>query len=259
MTVYLDIYFAVNACADLLICCITAKVLHFKCTFQRLTAASLLGALISVADLFVRNALLNVLLGICTPALIILSAFGKTTPQNFMKAYIVIMGCSFSSGGIFFAAKALLERIPHPSVIFAASFAVFFFCFYFFDVFCFSSEIEYVDISVENGKQTKMLRLLCDSGCLVREPIGGLPVILLSPQAFDSIFPHTSDLHQTVRLKTRAVPVKTAAGSSVIRAVMPQSLFYIHHGKKIPCNAMLGRSNNESFAGHDGIFPKSLI
>ena len=60
--------------------------------------------------------------------------------------------------------------------------------FQFFDILSFSSDTDFVDIVITDKNKIKKLRLLCDSGCLVREPICGTPVILLSPKIFDNLY-----------------------------------------------------------------------
>jgi len=260
LTLYVDIYFFVNTAVDFLICCITGKVLHMRCKVLRLLLSAISGGIFAVICLVLQNRTSEILTSLLVPAIMLYIAFGKTDPKTFIKSYAVMLGCSFAAGGIFFAAESFLLYHTRPQTVFAICFCVFFFCFYFFDIFCFNSELKCVEVNVHTENNTKKLKLLCDSGCLVREPIGGLPVILLAPQVFDELYPDkTDDAIAAIKYKKRAVPIKTAGGSAVIYAVMPHKLTYIYKNREKPCNAMIGRSISPSFSGMDGIFPQALL
>ena len=260
LTVYVDIYFLVNAAADFLICCITGKVLHFKCRILGLLITSLCGGAFSVISLVMQNAAVSLFTALLSPPIMLFAAFGKMSAKDFFKALIVMAGCSFAAGGIFYAAESFLLHTLKPGTVFVICFLVFFFCFYFFDIFCFESELGCIEVTAHTERSIRKLKLMCDSGCLVREPIGGLPVILLSPRVFDELYPKNGeDAFYAVKHKMRAVPIKTASGSAVIYAVMPQKLTYVHKNKEKTCHAMLGRSITQRSSGMDGIFPQALL
>lgn len=325
LKLYLDIYLAVNFTVDFFLLCLTGRTMRMSARVVRLLGAAAIGAAAAAFSLlfslsfpyippipytaFTRRAL-SLICTLLTPAAMLFAAFGKMPAIRFLQSYVILFGTSFAAGGIFSALSQHFPIMLQPKTLFAASFAVFFFCFFFFDIFSFSSDTEVVNVIVGYKNREKRLRLLCDSGCLVREPIGGLPVILLSPKSFDSIYPpeEYETPEAAVRLGKRLVPLKTAAGSTLISAVMPEKL-YIESRQNakqkrtvLPMNlkadtngsalkngyrekdslknkqatpdcapeensvhgrtatvAMIGRSNTDSFAGLDGIFPKALL
>lgn len=265
MKFYLDIYFAVNAAIDFFLLCLTGRILHLHGRAVRLCAAALLGGAAAVIPLFLpERAFFRAAVGILTPGVMLLSAFGALRLSRFFKAYAALFCCSFAAGGLFALLAEHLSVFENPKALFAVSFAVFFSCFFFFDLLSGSSEPEAVEVLVGGTgkeKEEKKLHLLCDSGCLVREPIGGRPVILLSPRCFDRLFPPESykSFDGAVRLKRRLVPIKTAGGSTVISAVAPEKLAYIRKNAIYPCAAMIGRAESDSFAGFDGVFPRALL
>ena len=260
MKFYLDIYLVVNFTMDFFLVCLTGRVLHMKTNPVRLFLSALCGALLALTPIFIQNAA-TLFLRPLIPAVMLFISFGKIKMMVFLKAYIMLLGFSFATGGIYCAAAELLPITQSPKILFAGSFLIFFFCYWFFDLMSISSDADYVDITVKKDGNEKKLRLMCDSGCLVKEPIGGLPVILLSPEVFDEFYPPESlfDLSSAIRLKKRMVPIHTAGGNSLICAVMPEKLSYIRNNKTFSCHAMVGRAQNDSFSGFDGIFPKSLL
>lgn len=260
MKIYLDIYLAVNFTMDFFLVCLTGRVLHMKSNILRYAASAVFGAVLALAPLFSQN--IGILfLRPLIPAVMLFISFGRMNLSVFFKAYLLLFGFSFATGGIYCAASELLPIMENPKILFAGSFLIFFFCYWFFDIMSFSCDTEYVDITLKKGGKETTFRLLCDSGCLVKEPIGGLPVILLSKEVFDRFYPPESlyNLEDSIRLKKRMVPIHTASGSTIICAVMPEKLYYIRNGKTHLCNAMLGRSENDSFSGFDGIFPALLL
>lgn len=261
MKLYVDIYLAVNFTIDFFVLCLTAKILSLNSRILRLVLAAFVGAATSIIPILFPSALFSALNIILSPALMIYVTFGKMGIVQFFKTFTVLFGCSFAAGGIFSFIAENVSIMRSPKALFAASFAVFFFCFFFFDILSFSSDTDFVDIVITDKNKIKKLRLLCDSGCLVREPICGTPVILLSPKIFDNLYsPEEYESREgAVRLGKRLVPIKTANGSSIICAVKPEKLTYIHKNTEYPCKAMVGRSNSDSFAGVDGIFPKTLL
>ena len=260
MKFYLDIYLAVNFTMDFFLICLTGRVLHLKTHVLRLILSALCGAALALAPIFIHNTTV-LFLRPAIPALMLFISFAKIKPSVFIKAYIMLFGFSFATGGIYCAAAEILPIMQSPKILFAGSFLIFFFCYWFFDLMSFSADSEYVDVIIgKNGKE-KRLRLMCDSGCLVKEPIGGLPVILLSPKVFDSIYPleNILDINDAVKLKKRMIPIHTAGGDSVICAVTPEKLNIIYNNKSHACNALVGRAQADSFADYDGIFPKALL
>lgn len=261
LTVYADIYFVLNFVADMLICFIYSKVLHLKTNMLRILCASLAGALGAVIQILFSTVLISVLLSFLLPGIMIFILSGGGGVVFYLKGYVLIFGTSFVMGGIIFSLSQLLAGSVSKKLLVFILFASLFFCFYYFDIFNTESRVRSVEVEVRKERKKEKYKLLCDTGCLVREPFSGLPVILLSPRSFDRLFCR-SDLMDTefcVRYKKRPVPIKTAAGSTVIYAVMPDEITYFNKNKKCFCNAMVARSENDSFAGYDGIFPENLI
>ena len=64
------------------------------------------------------------------------------------------------------------------------------------------------------------------------------------------------------KCKTRYIPIKTAQGNGIIKAIKPEKLELItENGKNIPLSAIIGFSNNSDadYGGFDGIIPCCLL
>ncbi len=260
MKFYFDIYFAVNFVMDFILLCITGKIMKTELRFFRIFLAALSAALLSFVPILFQSFTVSLCCTVFIPGIMILISFGKRSWSTLFQTVSILFGISFISGGVYNAVAEKAAEV-HAAILFIIIFLTMLFCVVFFDIFSFKNDCEPIEIKIfANGKSQKC-KLLCDSGSLVKEPISGLFVIILSQKTFDRLYneKNLGNYEFAVKNKLRLVPIKTASGSTVIKAVLPQAITYTYKKKTIKCNAMIGRSENESFAGFDGIFPKGLL
>ncbi len=260
MIIYADIYIAVNFIIDFMLLCITAHFMKYEKRLPRIALSSAVAAFLSFITVMFSYRSVSLLSTIYIPAAMLLVAFGKKSAFQFAESYIILFGTAFAAGGIF---KALADKYINfsPINLFFVFTAVFLFCFLYFDIFSLKKDCQTVKITIKSKKGEKSFSLLCDSGCLVKEPISGLPVILLSPKEYDSLYKQETDRNEQfmVENKVRLIPIKTASGSAIIEAVIPDGIICKYHNKEISCKVAIGRANEQSFAGTDGIFPACLL
>lgn len=264
MKLYLDLYFLMNALVDFLLLCVVGRVLHLRQKRLRTAGAAFLGAVFACIALMVGRQAVTLIVAASAPPLMLLTAFGHMggNGRRFWQALFLFFGCSFLFGGICHLIFYRFAPVLNPLLFFAVCTVIFFFSFQFFDLFSLSETLLPVELSLESQGKCYSLRLLCDSGCLLREPVTGLPVILIAPRRYDAIFPGNMEQDPLLAsaLHMRLVPIKTASGTGVVPAVLPEKLSYItEHSTRKECRAMLGRAGEDSFAGFDGIFPASLL
>lgn len=262
MNVYLDLVFLWNAAADFLLLCTVGRMQRLRMRLLFLLFSSALGGIFACAALFLPRAA-AVSAAIVFAPLLLLAAYGKSVVQSagvFGKACVFLFGSSFLAGGLYTLLSEYLPRRLSPVVFFLLCAGSFFFAFRYFDLFSLSETLIPVELCFETESGQKALRLLCDSGCLLREPISALPVILLSPKKFDALFPEAKSESSSLaaRYRLRYVPLRTVSGEGVVPAVRPKHLTYKKGNKTLPLDAFLGRAQNEGFAGYDGVFPASL-
>ena len=254
MILYADIYFAVNCIIDFMLLCITAHVAKHPKRLLRIVAASVVAAILSLFSTVMEQNFISLIFAFTIPALMILISFGKTTVLRFFECYMILFGCTFLAGGAF---RVLSENdiLPNGFFGFLILCFVFLFCFLYFDVFSLKKDTDYVDITIRGEKYEKELHLLCDSGCIAKEPISGLPVILISPKIYDGIYKNKDNVEH----KFRIIPINTASGKCVVEGHIPDNITYQKNKKTIKCSAVIARSNDVCFVGTDGIFPTSLL
>ena len=105
------------------------------------------------------------------------------------------------------------------------------------------------------GGNRYTLRLLADSGNLLREPISGLPVILLRPGVLPGGEPLTLE-----RPGQRVIPFSSAGGSDILIGFRADSITLktLTRKKDIQAYLAFDKAGN-GFAGTDGLFPASLL
>ena len=72
------------------------------------------------------------------------------------------------------------------------------------------------------GGESFGIPALCDSGCLAREPIGGLPVVLVKERAVPALAARVKAADPALRI--RAVPLTGFGGERVLFGVVPEKL-----------------------------------
>lgn len=260
MVIYADVYLAINFIADFFLLYITGHFMKYEKKLCRISLASIVASVLALLTELFSDGFANVVLSISIPAIMLFISFGKKRKTQYLESFIILYGASFVAGGIF---SALYEKgisLPKP-LIFVIFFAVFIFCFIYFDIFSLKRDCETIDVTIKAQSGEKKLKLLCDSGCVAKEPISGLPVIILSPKVYDSICSPEQRENKdfAVKNKIRLIPIKTAIGSAIIEAFIPNGIICNHKGKTTKLCAAVARGNETGFAGTDGIFPSTLL
>ncbi len=260
MVLYADVYITVNFIIDFMLLCITAHFMKYEMKLPRIASSSAVASLLSLITVIFSYRSVSLLSTVYIPAVMLFVAFGKKSAFQFAESYIILFGTAFATGGIF---KALSDKYINlsPVDLFLVFTVVFMFCFLYFDIFSIKKDCQTVEITIKSKKGEKNFSLLCDSGCLAKEPISGLPVILLSPKGYDSLYKPQAEQNTQfiVENKVRLIPIKTVSGSAIIEAVIPDRIICKYHNKEFSCKAAVGRANEQSFAGTDGIFPTCLL
>jgi len=260
VVIYADIYVAINFIADFILLYITGHFMKYEKKLWRISLSSLIASILALfAEIYIKD-IMSVVLTVLIPVLMLFVSFGKKRQIEFIESFIILYGASFVAGGIFAAIYEKGISVSKP-LLFVIFFAVFVFCFIYFDIFSLKKDCETVDITITTRSGENKLKLLCDSGCMAKEPISGLPVILLSPKVYDSIYSPDERKNSDfiVKNKMRLVPIKTAVGTAIIEAFIPDAIICSHKDKTTKLCAAVGRGNENSFAGTDGIFPTTLL
>ena len=281
--VYADLYFFVNASMDLLCLNLTAAILHRKPRRLRLLLAAALGGGFSLAVLLLgvggfSGVALDLLaaLGICAVAF----AGRRERPRAFFGSVAAFFLISLLLGGIMTALFWGLNRLhlplgalseDHISVwLFAALALVSGLLTRHGGRFLgLSRRVRTATVEAVVFGRTIRLRAMLDTGNLLRDPTSGRAVILCDADRIRPLLPAQLFLPQgdparlrwesdfAVARRLRLIPSSTATGSSLLTAVVPDSLTLTDRDGSRPCDYLLAPVPlGDRAAGFDALLPQ---
>ena len=248
--VYVDLYFLINACMNLLTLMITATLLHRKASRPRAWIAATVGGIWAVLALF--SGMDDFLIILCDGAIIFLMsaivfANPKTSFFTLLKCTAVGVLTSMILGGVMTALYSLFNRIRLPldnTQENSASILVFAIIAALAGVATvqggrflgLSKKSEYVTVNAVLFGKSVTLRAMVDTGNRLREPISGRSVIVADKTRILALLPPSlsKDLQSPCAEKwfsqkryathIRLVPTNTATGTGMLPAILPDKL-----------------------------------
>lgn len=249
--VYADLLFLVNFSMDFLCFFITARLLHRPFRVLRSILASAMGGVYSIVILFMNFKLLPEFiadLGFCILMCLCATGIkGKRTSEFFLYTS-VYFGVSIGTGGCMTAMYSLLNRMDLPlSAVKDNPDGISVWIFGLLAVvsgvvamiggrmFKNASQGKISDLEITYGGRTLPLRGMVDTGNMLKDPISGKPIIIVDKKSLEGLIPRSildramrGDISgivcESVESKVRLIPMKTASGSSMICAFVPQKL-----------------------------------
>lgn len=204
MTIYLDVVIVENLIMDTIIIYATAIVLKVKIRHLRIIISSLIGAIYSVlsyiSDLEIYN---NLFLKIFLSIVMVYIAFSPQNIKTLMKQILIFYLTSFLFGGVAFALIYVIKpqeilmknglflgMYPLKTVFLGAIVATAILITAFKVV---KSNITKKDmmcnVSIELNNKTVNIKTMIDTGNMLKEPISGLPVIVVENTALYELIP----------------------------------------------------------------------
>lgn len=271
VVIYLDILLFVNTVVNFTILYITYKILGMKVSKPRIIFATALSSFYGlVVCLPQMSVFLNIFFKAAAAVITTLIAFDFKNIKILIKNVIVFLLVTFGYIGIItsfqylpFASSAfyiqngeIYYNLPLPYILSAT--IVLFLAEHIISRH-FSKKIKRGDI-VEcklllNGKSAEF-KAFCDSGNFLREPISGLPVVLVNAKVIFSLLfkepPQESELNllkisesdDTLKTKLRIIPFKGANGSGgILTGIKPDGFFLGDEEKAViiaPDSAIFG-------------------
>lgn len=286
--IYADLLFLINFSMDYLCLYICARILHRKMNLYKMVIASALGGIHSVVSLLIdTSGLTSILIDIliCTIMCAIVFAEKKNAILSIPLYSLLFIGISMMTGGAMTAIFNLLNKLdlpidsidddgvsPYIFILLALLSGVI--TLGTGKIFSKKTAVTTCSIRVKvNGKEA-IFKALSDSGNLVRDPIGNKPIVLLDRSVLSKIVDISyfddftnGNLPKNLPYKnTRIVPIKTAAGSSIIVAISPDDLIAeIYDTKKkatrvLSLDALVAPSNLGSIDdGCNAIIPADIL
>lgn len=244
--VYADLLFLINFSMDYLCLYICARVLHRKMSLVKSVVSASVGGIYSVISLILSlEGILSLIIdgAICVVMCAIVFAEKGRRASSTLLCSFLFVGISMMTGGAMTAIFNLLNRLNLP-IAAAGDDGI---SPYIFAILAIASGI----ITLKSGKilskrstittctirvrikqNEASFKALSDSGNLARDPLGGKPIIILDKNIFSKIADMTffdelasGNTPQSIPYRSaRIIPVKTAAGTSLLIAIAPDKL-----------------------------------
>ena len=283
--IYGDVFFLVNFSMDFLALVLTQKLSHAKVSLKRLISGGVLGGLYATGALFLPPSV-EAVTTLLFPFLLSAVVFGVSRVTALLKKALLFFAVSFVMGGVMTAVYYYLGRLLSEKGIYingevetiysdlplwvialcgawAAWIAYVFSRYAKKKATCRSVEISLCD----GGRQVTALALV-DSGHFLEEPIGHLPVIVLSKAKMEALLPPhflpdffnaaatLSHLTEEELLRLRFVPIVTVGHEGLLRGYLPDAVLLGKEEKKalVVCDDAA-----KDFEGFDAILPPSLL
>lgn len=277
--VYVDLYFLINTCMNLLTLMITATLLHRKVNRMRAWLAASAGGLWAVLALFSRIEGFWGLL--CDGVIIFLMcaavfANRMTSFAKLLKCTVVGVLTSMILGGVMTALYALFNRIKLPVgqtqengssiLVFALIAALAGIATVQGGRFLgFSKKSKYITVNAVLFGNAVSLRAMVDTGNCLREPISGRSVIVadkerllaaLPPSLATALqSPHAEKWLSDERYATRIrlVPTNTATGKQILPAILPDRLTLTEGSETYPADYLIAPAPMEASSDFDAV------
>lgn len=264
MKIYADMLFAINFSMDLVSLFITASIVRRKIHKKRMLISSAIGGLYGVLEVILPlSPVISAILGILVSFLMCFIAYFEKSIKRFTAMYVIYWGVSASLGGFMSVLYSFLNKIlakyiedyNYTTVYTGARFFIIVSLSILLSVlvgrfFTFEKEIESVIIKANIEGEEYSFSALCDSGNLLKEPISGKSVILVSSNT-----PVGQKITEMPDIFKRYIPYSSVGGKGLLKGVLPNSISV--NGSEI--SAIIASVDKNDFAGFDACIPTSLI
>lgn len=243
MILYVDILLALNLFVDFLLLCGTARVLQLPYKRWRLIAGAVAGALSSLIILLPPLPLVvTAALRVVTAAAMVVIAFAF----HGIKAYLKTTAVLFVVSAVFAGVCEALWLFIAPTGLFVQSGVVYYdvppLLLVLFTTVAYGALTLYERLTAkrvarnasyivelhENGR-TVSLRAMLDTGCHLREPFSGTPVIVANTIKVQAFLPCTVGATTPVRY----IPFAALGGEGVLPAFRPAKATLYINGKAV--------------------------
>lgn len=283
--IYGDVFFLVNFSMDYLGIYLVRKLTHKPTKLRRELLAASVGGIYAIFAFFLPPAI-ETPLTLLMPFLLARIAFSDHTAARLFKDGVMLLGISFSIGGIMTAGyyaigkflteqgilvngspETLYSDLPLPIIALTASLAALF-AYLWGRLTKATVAKKELTVTVKEGGKAHDLKAFCDSGNLLEEPLTHLPVIVVNKKAMEQILPHSlksvffssilnaDKIPPRLMKKTRFIPISTVAGEGLLLGYIPEAVT-VEGKDKRACLAL--DPNAPHFDDSDAILPTSLL
>ena len=272
-TVYLDLFFIINFSMDFLCFYLAGALLGSKLSVIRMLIGAALGGIYADVSLFLPFGgmwKIAVHIGVC--ALMCLAVFGRRSVISHTVTYIAT---SAVLGGFMTSLFELLNSMDIPLdgiqsdgisawtvfILAVISGALTLIGGRFFRR---KSARKYVNVTFIFGDRQREVRGFCDSGNLLRDPLGGRPCIVADRQAVAGVVPSrvlsvtpesVSGLDGDTARRIRLIPARTATGRGMLVAIRMDGVYL--DGRAVDALVVLSELGEQD--GCEALVPCELL
>lgn len=259
MTVYADILFLINFSMDFLTLCLTGRLTAHRMSRRRLMLAAAFGALAGCTAMFLPlSGIPFVLAGLVAALAVVRIAFGKAgSLRQLVRDTLILWGTGTLLGGILTSVLSLGNAVwqdggngsfaPLVLLGFAAASG-------FLRLAGHSTEKRSAEVNLTAAGISVSFEALCDSGCLLTEPISGMPVIVVSETVLGTLGELLSSEEPPLRL--RMIPAEGIGGRRLLRGFIPDEVTI--NGRAISA-VIACDTENGNYSGFRGIVPAKIV
>lgn len=253
---------------------LTGKMINSALEIKKVIAASSLGALVStLVTSFDAGIVVTVSSGFVCSLLMCIIVFGHSSIRQTLKSTALLWFTGFLLGGVLTfltsgeSVRTTVNSHPTPKLYHMSYLpACIIIIVLMLGVFMRISRRASVGVEFELFGRSVKIKGLVDSGNLLCDPIGGLPVVIVSEEAVSSVL----SLEEIQKIKNgifdeedhrickryRLVPAKGISGEVFLQCLLPERITV--NGKR--CRALLGFGISSPLPeGLDCIVPSSLL
>ena len=264
MTLYIDVLFAINFSMDFLSLYLTSVILHKKIYKTRIIISAVLGSIYGIIEfIFPLKATISILFSIMVSILMCVLTFKKCSIGKYFTSFILFWGVSASLGGLMSVVYSFINKIFYEYIkdysyteiysgarfFIIASISVFVATMV-NRIYTNKKEIKETEIEISFKNTIYKMKGMCDSGNLLKEPISGRSVILISKNSqLGKIIDNENEI------KKRYIPYSVVDGEGILKGILPNSI--VINGNEV--NAIVAPIDNKNIDGLEAIIPSSLL
>lgn len=233
--VYVDLYFLTNTVLDLVSLLVAGLAASERAKIGRVLAASVLGGVFSVAELFLPVGI-NLAAGVLFFLPMVLVAYGKRRPKRlFFVSLFAFLTSLFLGGAMEFL--SFYAGRGRSGLTFGVFLAALFLSLGAWSLWGKSMrrkmETLVIALSICYGENREELYGLIDSGALLKDE-SGRPVILLKASSVGKLLTREEleEIRCGVGKGCVLLPIRTASGGGVLPAFLPTAVHFHNHNRK---------------------------
>ncbi len=280
-TVYIDVYFFINLCVDILALSISSRISRVSVSFARLCLSGVIGALYAVLGIILADIKYIMLpLGAFLFIIMIIIATPNISFMRRIKYSIAFFISQIVIGGLVYYGFCLLKRISENfgignlakenrsflilSIIVLLSYAVVKFLMYALGGI---SSLRNIKMSVEFRGRKENFDALVDSGNLAKDPSSGNPVVFVSEGLAERILGENlsggidiNNLSEALKTRIRIIPVSMGAEKRLLYGFLVDSVNIFKDKKKEYISVTFAIDKKGAmYGGYSALIPAAAI